>query len=171
MPTAGEAKQPETRWLDDDEREAWFALVSVLMRLPQALDQQLRADANITHFELSVLTVLSNSPQQTMKMSSLAATVEGSLSRLSQVVTRLEDRGWVERVSDTEDRRTTWALLTPTGREVVECTAPAHVATVRKLVIDPLTRSQLQQLAQICGRIMQATDPTHHLPGCEQEPK
>ncbi len=159
--------EDETVWLDTEERRAWMALVSVMMRLPQALDQQLRTDANLTHFEFTVLTVLSNSPDNTMKMSSLAATVEGSLSRLSQVVTRLERREWVERVPDTEDRRTTWARLTPTGREVVECVAPSHVATVRKLVIDPLTRAQLRQLADIGDRIMQATDPDYRLPGCE----
>jgi DNA-binding MarR family transcriptional regulator len=159
--------EDDTIWLDAEERRAWMALVSVMMRLPHALDQQVRAEANITHFEFTVLTVLSNSPENTMKMSALAATVEGSLSRLSQVVTRLEKRGWVERVPDTTDRRTTWARLTPAGLKVVECVAPSHVATVRKLVIDPLTRTQLRQLAEIGDRIMQATDPDYRLPGCE----
>ncbi|MEZ5159476.1 MAG: hypothetical protein R2709_01155 [Marmoricola sp.] len=68
----------ESIWLDGEERRAWFALVSVMMRLPHALDAQVRRDANLTHFEFSVLTVLSNSPDHKMKMSTLAATVDGS---------------------------------------------------------------------------------------------
>ena len=34
----------EVRWLDDDEREAWLALVGMVVRLPAALDAQLRRD-------------------------------------------------------------------------------------------------------------------------------
>jgi len=155
----------ESIWLDGEERRAWFALVSVMMRLPHALDAQVRRDANLTHFEFSVLTVLSNSPDHKMKMSTLAATVDGSLSRLSQVVTRLEKRNWVCRLPDEHDGRTTHTQLTPEGLAMVEAAAPGHVALVRQLVIDPLTREQLTQLADIGERIMAATDPSHHLPG------
>ena len=157
--------EDEPIWLDEEERQAWAALVGMLMRLPQALGKQLRRDANISHFEFSVLTVLSNSPDQTMTMSKLAGTVDGSLSRLSQVVTRMEKKEWVARVPDAQDRRTTWVQLRPRGRELVDCLAPAHVAVVRQLVIDPLTRAQLRQLAKIGNRIMQAADPEFQLPG------
>ena len=50
---------PEPRWLSAEERQTWLALTSVLIRLPAALDAQLRRDAGISHFEYQVLAELS----------------------------------------------------------------------------------------------------------------
>jgi DNA-binding MarR family transcriptional regulator len=151
------AEQP--RWLDDDEQQTWIALASVLLRLPGSLDAQLQRDAGISHFEYLVLSGLSMSPEQTMRMSDLAVVAEGSLSRLSQVVSRLEKRGWVRRTPDPTDGRYTLAALTPAGWDKVVATAPGHVEEVRRLVFDPLTRAQLRQVRDIGRRIMTVIDP------------
>jgi len=87
----------EPRWLDAEESQAWRALASTLVRLPAALDAQLRRDAGISHFDYQVLALLSEAPGRTLRMSELATLAEGSLPRLSQVVARLEQRGWVRR--------------------------------------------------------------------------
>jgi DNA-binding MarR family transcriptional regulator len=149
----------EPRWLSDDERETWLALGSVLFRLPSALDSQLQRDAGITHFEYQVLAALSEAPERTLRMSVLALLAEGSLSRLSQVVSRLEQRGWVRRSPDPTDGRYTLAVLTDSGWDKVVATAPGHVDAVRGLVFDPLTRVQHRQLRDIGRRIMRAIDP------------
>lgn len=144
---------PEPQWLDADERAAWLALVSVVVRLPAALDAQLRREAGLSHFEYTVLAGLSERPDRTIRMSELAALADGSLSRLSQVVSRLERRGLVTRTPDPDDRRATLAVLTDDGWETVVATAPSHVAEVRRLVFDPLTRAQVAQLRSIGERI------------------
>ena len=87
----------EPRWLDAEESQAWRALASTLVRLPAALDAQLRRDAGLSHFEYQVLALLSEAPGRTLRMSELATLAEGSLPRLSQVAARLEQRGWVRR--------------------------------------------------------------------------
>jgi DNA-binding MarR family transcriptional regulator len=150
---------PEARWLTDAEREGWLALTSVLIRLPAALDAQLRRDAGISHFEYAVLAGLSEAPERTLRMSDLAILSEGSLSRLSQVVGRLERQGWVRRTPDPADGRYTLAVLTAAGWRKVVRTAPGHVETVRTLVFDPLTNAQVRQLTEIVRRIMRAVDP------------
>jgi DNA-binding MarR family transcriptional regulator len=147
------------RWLDSDEQQTWLALVSVLIRLPAALDAQLQRDAGISHFEYQVLAGLSMAPQRTRRMSELAQFAEGSLSRLSQVVARLEKRGWVRRTPDPADGRYTLATLTEPGWEKVVQTAPGHVEAVRSHVFDPLTQAQQRQLHQIGERIMRTIDP------------
>jgi DNA-binding MarR family transcriptional regulator len=149
----------EPRWLDEDERRAWLALSSVLLRLPAALDAQLQRDAGMSHFEYGVLAALSESPGQAIRMSELAALAEGSLPRLSQVVTRMEKRGWVRRAPDPADGRYTLAILTGEGWSKITATAPGHVETVRHLVFDQLTRAQARQLHGISRRIMRAIDP------------
>jgi DNA-binding MarR family transcriptional regulator len=153
------------RWLTSEERETWFSVVSALVRLPSALDAQLQRDAGLSHFEYQVLAVLSEAPDRTMRMSGLAMLAEGSLSRLSQVVSRLERRGWVRRTPDPADGRYTLAVLTDEGWSKTVETAPGHVETVRSLVFDPLTKAQARQLRDICRRITHAIDPDDTCPG------
>jgi DNA-binding MarR family transcriptional regulator len=147
------------RWLDEDEQQTWLALAGVLIWLPAALDAQLIRDAGTSHFEYQVLAMLSMSAERTLRMSELAGLANGSLSRLSRVVDRLEKRGWVSRRPDPDDGRYTLATLTDTGWDKVAETAPGHVAEVRRRVFDQLTKAQVRQLRDIGGRILQAIDP------------
>ena len=154
----------ESRWLDAEERQAWLALASTLNRLPAALDAQLRRDTGISHFEYQVLALLSEAPGRTLRMSELAMWAGSSLPRLSQVIARLEQRGWVRRTPDPADGRYTLATLTGQGQAKVTEAAPAHVREVRRLVFDPLTKTQSRQLREIGRRIMRAIDPDNHRP-------
>lgn len=149
----------EPRWLDADEQRAWLALASLTARLPQALDAQLRRDAGISHFEYVVLASLSEADERTLRMSQLAVLAEGSLSRLSQAASRLEQKGWMRRRPDPSDGRYTLATLTEAGWDAVVAAAPGHVAEVRRLVLDPLTKAQTSQLVSIGHRILREIDP------------
>lgn len=149
----------EPRWLSSEERDVWLSLVAVTMKLPAALDAQLQQDAGLSHFEYMVLAGLSEAPTRTRRMSDLAGFTESGLPRLSQVVGRLEKRGWVRRSTDPSDGRITLATLTDEGWEKVTQTAPGHVEAVRALVFDPLTKAQSRQLGSIGKRIMGAIDP------------
>ena len=149
----------EPRWLDNEESQAWRALVKTLARLPAVLDAQLRRDAGISHFEYEVLALLSEAPGRTLRMSALAMWAGGSLPRLSQVVTRLEQRGWVCRTPDPADGRYTLATLTDDGQAKVSQAAPGHAEEVRRLVFDQLTKAQSRQLREIGRRITRAIDP------------
>jgi DNA-binding MarR family transcriptional regulator len=149
----------EPQWLTAEERGAWLALSSLVMKLDVALDTQLRRDAGIGHFEYTVLAALSEASGRTLRMSELAVLAHGSLPRLSQAVSRLEKRNWVRRAPDPADGRYTLATLTEEGLEKVVATAPGHVREVRRLIFDPLTKTQVQQLATIGHRVIRAIDP------------
>ncbi len=148
----------EPEWLDEEERAAWIALMTLFFRLPAALDQQLRADSGMTHFDYQVMVILSGVPNRALRMSELAALTEGSLPRLSQVVKRHEQSGWIERRPDPDDGRSTLAVLTDKGFGVLGAAAPGHVAEVRRLVFDPLSRTQVNQLERIVTRLLAARD-------------
>ena len=151
---------PEPRWLSAEEQQTWLSLVGILTLLSPALDAQLQRDAGISHFEYQVLAMLSEAPERTARMSRLAVLANGSLSRLSHGVSRLERRGWVERRPDADDGRYTLAVLTDAGWEKVVATAPGHVAEVRRLVLDPLTKAQQRHALEISHRILHAIDPS-----------
>lgn len=152
-----------TRWLDAEEAQAWRAFTSVLTRLEPVLDAQLRRDHDLRHFDYGVLALLSEQEDHTLRLSTLADRADGSLSRLSQVVTRLERLGLVTRSPDPDDGRATLATLTAAGLARVVEAAPSHVQEVRRLVVDRLTRAQLRQLATISERLAEALDEE---PGC-----
>jgi DNA-binding MarR family transcriptional regulator len=166
VPAAGPTAEPQ--WLTGQERDAWIPLVGMLIKLPAALDAQLQRDAGLSHFEYMVLSRLSEAPGHTLRMSDLAILANGSLSRLSHVVTRLERRGWIRRESCPADGRYTNAVLTHDGWAKVVAAAPGHVAAVRQLVVDALSPEQIGQLRdiaqQIMGRVVPGADWLGGLP-------
>jgi len=149
----------ETQWLDDDEQRAWRRLATVMTLLPAALDAQLQRDAMLTHFAYFTLAMLSEAPGRALRMSELAARSSSSPSRLSHTVARLESRGWVRRQRATEDGRGQVAELTDEGYRALVATAPGHVAAVRENVLDALTRTQVDQLNEICAALLTKLDP------------
>lgn len=147
------------RWLDAQEREAWLRLIAVAELLPAALDAQLRRDAGLTHFEYFVLAMLSEAPDRTLRMTALARRTNATLSRLSHVCQRLEERDLVERYPCPEDGRATNARLTPKGWKTVVAAAPDHVEKVRQIVFDPLSDAQVGHLRRIGDALLDVLDP------------
>src|SRR5699024_10648411 len=139
----------DTAWLSEQEREAWLGLIAVVELLPGVLETQLRRDSDLTHFEYFTLAMLSEAPDRTLRMTELAGRTNATLSRLSHVVNRLEQRGLVHRFPCPEDRRATNAQLTEVGWDKVVEAAPGHVSTVRESIFDALTAEQVGQVAQI----------------------
>jgi DNA-binding MarR family transcriptional regulator len=140
------APAAEPRWLTPPEQEAWKAVAALMLQLPGPLDAQLQRDSGLTLYEYLVLSSLSMEPGRTVRMSQLARLANGSMSRLSNVAKRLEQRGWLRREPDPHDGRSIVARLTDTGWEVVQAAAPGHVDAVRRLVIDGLTPAQMEAL-------------------------
>ncbi|MFJ9683130.1 MarR family winged helix-turn-helix transcriptional regulator [Streptomyces sp. NPDC101194] len=146
----------EPRWLDTDEQQQWYAFAYVLTQLPAALEAQMQRDAGMAHFDYVVMSALSMAPERTLRMSEIAQYAGSTLSRLSNVVIRLEKRGWVRRRPDPSDGRATLATLTDDGTTKVAAAAPGHVEAVRRLVFDPLTKAQQRQLGAASQRILGA---------------
>src|SRR6202166_1452963 len=88
------------KWLTASELDSWLSVVRLMTWLPWSIDQQLQRDSNLGMVEYQVLAMLSDSPQRTRRMSSLAEVTNASLSRLSRVVKRLEERGLGRRQLD-----------------------------------------------------------------------
>lgn len=146
-------------WLDDRQLQSWRRFAALLVVLPAVLDGEMQRRAGVTQFEYGVLAALSESPGRRMRISTLAGFAQGSLSRLSHLIKRLEKRGWVHREPDPADGRYTHAILTEAGRAKVAATAPGHVEDVRRLVVDALTPAQLRQLGEISDRLLRGITP------------
>jgi DNA-binding MarR family transcriptional regulator len=157
------ADAPAGGWLDEQQQEAWKAVVGLASLLPGPLDAQLQRESGLSLFEYMVLSSLSMQPGRSARMSSLARLSSGSLSRLSNVVKKLEDRGLVHRSPDPADGRFTVAALTDAGWDVVVAAAPGHVDAVRTHVLAPLDAEHLRALVVIAERLRAMPGP---VPDC-----
>ncbi|MCG8923056.1 MarR family winged helix-turn-helix transcriptional regulator [Lentzea sp. CC55] len=152
-PVPGSGAPEEPRWLDAAEKEAWTGLISLALLMPGRLEAPLHQEHGLTLFEYMTLSQISEAPGRAIRMSELAYLTNGSLSRLSNVVKRLEQRGWVTRSPDPADGRYTLASLTDDGYELVVAAAPVHLRAVREHVLDPLNKADRQALARIAAKL------------------
>ena len=144
----------ETRWLTEEEQQAWRAFLTACQTLFTAADAQLLRDSGIPHGYYEILVRLSETPGRALRMTQLAEASTSSKSRLSHAVARLEERGWIRRSECPTDRRGQVAELTDEGFAALAAAAPGHVEQVRRSLIDALTPEQVTQLRQISEAIM-----------------
>lgn len=146
----------DTRWLDETEMRAWRSFAEASGRVLQALEASLKESAEMSFDDYEVLVYLSESPERRLRMTELSERLLHSQSRLTQRIDRLVERGWVRREKCDEDRRGTFAVLTPDGFAAIEAAAPQHVADVRRLLIDHLGDEEVPAFAAMFERIAAA---------------
>jgi DNA-binding MarR family transcriptional regulator len=115
----------------DDSLAAVAELVAeltpiVALRHAAVASHCVRHDISMMH--LHVLSTLETGAA--LSMSRLAVTLDVSLSSATGIVTRLEERGLVERIHDLDDRRLVLVRLTDEGRRVA---SGMDTAVARKL--------------------------------------
>ena len=157
-----------TRWLTDDQQQAWRAWIAASLLLPDRLSRDLQDEAGISLADYEILVHLSESPQRRLRMSELADLTLSSRSRLSHQIDRMSNAGLVDRQPCSEDRRGSFAVLTQDGYYFLVTTAPAHVASVRAHLVDVLTPEEFDVLGRICTKVADRLRPTG--PGsCDDE--
>ena len=134
--------------------------MGMLTMLPAALDAQLKRDAGLNLFEYHVLVQLAEAHDRRLPMAALACAAQGSPSRLSHAVRRLEESSWVERVTSSEGRHRVDARLTDLGWDKLVATAPGHVREARRLVVDALSPEQLAAIGEAARVVVAAIDPS-----------
>lgn len=138
----------DPRWLTADEQRAWRAHLTAHRLLTHRLDRELQ-EHGLSFNDYEILVNLSESPEHRMRMSDLADATVQSRSRLSHQISRMERAGLVTRELCEDDRRGTFAVLTPLGYHTIERVAPDHVAGVRAHFIDLLNPEQIREVEEI----------------------
>lgn len=118
-------------------------------RVLAQLDRELREEHHLSLADYDVMATLSAQPQHQLRATELAEQVIISPSTLTRRLDSMEQRGLVARRRCREDARGVHVALTDEGLRVLESAAPSHVQSVRRHLIDNLSRSQLEALAGI----------------------
>jgi DNA-binding MarR family transcriptional regulator len=157
------------RWLDAREQAAWRAYLDMNALLTARLNREMQDEAGISISDFSVLVALSEHPDGRMRVLELARALGWEKSRLSHQLTRMQQRGLIERSNCSEDRRGAFVVLTDEGRRTVEDAAPRHVESVRRYLFDELTGDQVAALGAIARTVVDRLIATcgAHGDGCD----
>lgn len=144
----------QPRWLDEREQRAWRGYRRMRRLLDLELARELTRDAGLSEPDYDVLSDLSETPDQRLRLSELADRMLWSRSRLSHHLTRMQQRGLVTREECATDGRGAVVVLTAEGRRAIEAAAPGHVAAVRRHLIDLLTPDEVAALDALTHRVV-----------------
>ena len=121
--------------------------------ISEYLGRQLRAQSGISPADYEVLAHLSESPEGRLRSFALASWLRWDKGRLSQHLTRMQQRGLVRREPCATDQRGAVVVITKKGRSLIEKAAPLHLADVRNVLIDHATPDQLDLLTELGDQV------------------
>ncbi|MEV0798287.1 MarR family transcriptional regulator [Kribbella sp. NPDC050281] len=138
-----------TKQMSAVQLESWRALYRADTLLYAHLDNTLRSRLKMGYFEHEVLRALDQAGGR-MRMAPLAKELMISRSGATRLIGKLEDKdGWVVRRNTPEDRRATWAELTPAGREALAAAQPVVEAVVSTFFADHVSDEDLRRASRI----------------------
>ena len=146
----------DEHWLNEAQQSVWRDWLNAQARQLAALNRQLQTDHDLSLPDFEVLVHLSEALDEKLRRSALAEALRWEQSRLSHHLTRMAKRNLVRREPCPEDARGSFACLTPTGRARLEAAAPGHAATVRALLFDALSDTDLEALGHATRTLLTA---------------
>jgi DNA-binding MarR family transcriptional regulator len=140
------------RWLDSDEMKAWRSYITASVDLMKALEHDV-APYGITMGDYQLLAMISEAPDRRLRLCDLADALRLTRSGLTRRMAGVIDGGLVARVQDDKDRRVAFAELTTKGWNLLKKVAPVHLASVRALMIDHLSRTEIKAIGSAFAKI------------------
>jgi DNA-binding MarR family transcriptional regulator len=135
---------PDRRLRADDPRlDAWRAFLVAHARLSRRLDEELRAEHDLSLAEYDALVQLAQAPDRRLRMSRLASLVLLSKSGVTRLIDRLEADGFVERNQCLHDARGAEATLTRAGLDKLREAAVTHLAGIDRYFLATLPEADL----------------------------
>jgi len=151
--------------LDNVRVGTWRGLQALVGELERNIDEELRADWDITIGWFDVLTTLQRLGGSARPLD-LAADLRLPASSVSRRLDRLEEEGWIARhrhVDDT-DRRAVDVELTKSGRRLWREMNVSYRRAVQSLFATHLDDEDIADLRRILDLLMAAGDEVEELP-------
>ena len=139
--------------LDGAALEAWRSYLQSHASILRELDASLVAEHGITTRDYEALLYLAQAPERSLAMSALAERTMLTRSGITRLIDGLVAAGWIERVPCEKDARVSYARLTDAGYEKLRQAGYAHVASIRRLFLEHFTAAEIDQLADLLGRL------------------
>jgi DNA-binding MarR family transcriptional regulator len=141
-----------------DPVTAWAGLLRVHAAVVPKLAKEL-ATVGLPISWYDVLLVLNAAPDRRLRMTELGEQAVLSREQISRVVTELERAGLVERTPNPDDKRSSYATITPAGRSRLREAAPTYLAAIERHYTRHLTDSEIRTLVRALGKVLAAEEP------------
>lgn len=143
------------RRLTPAELGAWRAFLRSHATVSRSLERALEG-SDLTLAGYGVLVVLSEAPDERLRLNEIAERIGMTRSGLSRLVDRLAVRGLIERHACELDKRGQYAVVTPAGRRAFRRAAPGHLGAIAGRFADHLSPAELTTLTRALERIARA---------------
>lgn len=124
----------------DPRLAPWRAFLLAHARVARRLDEELRAEHDISFAEYDALLTIAQSPDRRIRMGQLAEGVLLSKSGVTRLIDRLVSDGLVERSACLADARGAEAVLTDRGLTRLRAASETHLLGISEhflAVVDP----------------------------------
>jgi DNA-binding MarR family transcriptional regulator len=137
---------------------AWLDAFQANTLVARALERGLKERFGLPLAGYEVLVRLAEvADGEQLQMQELARRVLLSKSGLSQLFTRLQRRGLVERRGDPENLRVTYAILTEEGKEMLERARPAFREEIEERFASQLDKDEIRTIRRAMGKVIRAS--------------
>jgi DNA-binding MarR family transcriptional regulator len=138
--------------------DAWVRLLQAHAKTTRALSASLLTEHGLTLNAYEALFRLARAEDGRMRRVDLADELLLTASGVTRLLDGLEAAAYVERASCATDRRVVYAVITDAGREKFEEASRSHLAEVQALFDGRFGVEELEQLAELLGRLPGAED-------------
>lgn len=142
--------------LSRDALAAWGVFLRAHATLVDLLERELQGEQGLPLTWFDVLGQLAAAPDGKLRMQELAVAMVLSKSGLTRLVDRLEAAGLVERVTCPSDRRGTFAVLTPDGRQALTRAQPVVNQAIEQHFAAQLGPAEISTLGTALTRVIDA---------------
>lgn len=146
------------KWLNNDEMLAWRSFIETSGDLMRAIERDLEP-FGLDRGDYQLLAMLSEADNGRLRLCDLADTLRLTPSGLTRRMDGVVRKKLVGKSRSTDDRRVTYAHITPKGLELLKKAAPHHLRSVRSLMIDHLTPSEIKALGSAFSKIAENLEP------------
>ena len=137
---------------------AWVRFLLVHRELVERMDERLRAEHGLSLREYEVLLALDGAPGRRLRRVDLAEQVVLTQSGVTRLLEKLEREGLVDKTPG-EDRRVSYAVLTPRGRKRFAAAARTHHSDVAEHFTARLSERDVATLDRVLAKLPGGAGP------------
>lgn len=143
----------------DPRLAPWRQFLMAHARVSRRLDDELRADHDLSLAEYDALLTIAQAPDRRIRMRQLADQVILSKSGVTRLIDRLVVDGLVERSACETDARGAEAVLTPTGLDRLRAASQTHLRGIERHFIEAVDAGDLPVLERALTSLAERAGP------------
>lgn len=154
-------EHPETRALSpqDPRLEPWRAFLMAHARITRRLDEELRAEHDLSLAEYDAMLTIADAPERRIRMRQLADRVILSKSGVTRLIDRLVFDGLVERHACLSDARGAEAVLTADGLDRLRRASSTHLRGIAEHFIAAVDETDLPTIERSMQSVAEHAGP------------